>query len=170
MTAWAGFLRGVNVGKTGRIAMEDVRAACADAGVPGVKTYLAHGNLLFVSDLPETALIARLAPAMERVVGRPAGPILRTRDALAAALDAHPFQDANGARVVLLMLPDAVQDSDIRASGQTGEDLTVLGRDIAIYYPDGQGRSRLSLPAQQRGTARNLNTLRRIVEKLSAPP
>jgi uncharacterized protein (DUF1697 family) len=33
-------------------------------------------------------------------------------------------------------------------------------REIFLHYPEGQGRSRLVLPAMAEGTARNLSTVR----------
>jgi uncharacterized protein (DUF1697 family) len=40
------FLRAVNVGGTGKLAMADLRAMCEAAGFTSVKTYIASGNLV----------------------------------------------------------------------------------------------------------------------------
>jgi len=41
----------------------------------------------------------------------------------------------------------------------------VLGRrDIYVYYPSGMGQSKLRIPAARLGTARNLNTVAKLVE------
>ena len=35
-------------------------------------------------------------------------------------------------------------------------------REIYVHYPDGIGRSKLSIPAARDGTARNLNTVAKL--------
>jgi uncharacterized protein (DUF1697 family) len=37
-------------------------------------------------------------------------------------------------------------------------------REIYVHYPDGQGQSKLSIPAAVRGTARNMNTVAKLAE------
>ena len=36
------------------------------------------------------------------------------------------------------------------------------GRELFIHFPNGQGQSRLKLPLMKSGTARNLNTVRKL--------
>jgi len=36
-------------------------------------------------------------------------------------------------------------------------------REIYVYYPEGQGRSKLKLPLKESATARNMNTVAKLV-------
>jgi len=38
----------------------------------------------------------------------------------------------------------------------------LAGHEIYIHFPNGSGRSKLKLPAAKAGTARNLNTVRKL--------
>jgi len=43
-----------------------------------------------------------------------------------------------------------------------GEEARLGEREIYIHYPNGQGRSKLKLPAAKAGTARNINTISKL--------
>ncbi|HSB59600.1 MAG TPA: DUF1697 domain-containing protein [Methyloceanibacter sp.] len=47
MTAYIALLRAVNVGGTGKLPMEDLRALCVEAGFAKVRTFIASGNVIF---------------------------------------------------------------------------------------------------------------------------
>jgi uncharacterized protein (DUF1697 family) len=49
-------------------------------------------------------------------------------------------------------------------SGQASEQLRPGRREIYVYYPDGQGKSKLRIPAAKNGTARNMNTVAKLAE------
>ncbi|MNL76945.1 hypothetical protein D3C87_2030010 [compost metagenome] len=46
--------------------------------------------------------------------------------------------------------------------------MQVAGHEIYVHYPEGSGRSKLKLPALKPGTARNLNTVRKLAELAQA--
>lgn len=47
MTSYIALLRAVNVGGTGKLPMEDLRALCAEAGFAKLRTFIASGNVVF---------------------------------------------------------------------------------------------------------------------------
>ena len=49
-------------------------------------------------------------------------------------------------------------------TNQTSEQLRLGVREIYGYYPDGQGDSKLKIPAAKNGTARNMNTIAKLAE------
>ena len=53
MPRYAVLLRAVNVGGTGKLPMSKLKAMCEDAGFAEVQTYIASGNVVFESRLPE---------------------------------------------------------------------------------------------------------------------
>jgi hypothetical protein len=52
MPAFIALLRAVNVGGTGRLPMADLKAMSVAAGYLHVQTYIASGNLVFVTNNP----------------------------------------------------------------------------------------------------------------------
>ena len=59
-------LRGINVGRSARIAMADLRACTEDAGCTEVRTVLATGNVVLTDPRTEDELRAVLEAAHRR--------------------------------------------------------------------------------------------------------
>ena len=51
-----------------------------------------------------------------------------------------------------------------RVTGQQDEEMRLGKREIFVHYPTGMGRSKLRIPAAKAGTARNMNTVAKLVE------
>jgi uncharacterized protein (DUF1697 family) len=163
MTTFVALLRAVNVGGTGKLPMSDLRAMCEEAGFSAVRTYIASGNVVLASDLAATAVKARLEQRLATYAGKPVGVMVRTAGELDAILAAYPFPDAAPNRAVVIFLdapppPDALD----RMSGQKDEQVRLGEREIHVHYGDGMADSRLKIPDAQGGTARNLNTVRKL--------
>lgn len=170
MTSYVALLRAVNVGGTGKLPMADLRAMAQDAGFANVRTYIASGNLVFESDADEGAVKAALESALEVYAGKPVGVVVRTGDEMAAIAAANPFPDAPANRTVAILL-SAPPPADLLAgvSGRQSEEITAGVREIYVHYPDGQGNSKLKIPAARAGTARNLNTVAKLAEWAANP-
>lgn len=165
MKAWVALLRSVNVGGTGKLAMDDLRAICADCGFTHVRTHIASGNVVLASSLDEGAIRRALEERLEAHAGRPIAVLVREAAEMAAVLAANPFADANPSQTVAIFLSDPPPDDTIeKARGRSVERLALGRREIYVDYPGGMGRSRLSLAASQEGTARNMNTVARMAE------
>lgn len=163
MTAFVALLRAVNVGGTGRLPMEDLRALCAAAGFADVRTYIASGNVVFQSDAPEATVKARLEQALRAYAGKPVGVAVRTGAQMAAVLAANPFSWAPPNRTVAIFL-DAPPPADL-LTGVTGlqaEEIAAGVREIYVRYGEGMGTSKLKIPAAKAGTARNMNTVAKL--------
>ena len=168
MQAYVVLLRAVNVTGTGVIAMSDLKALCEAAGCRKVRTYIASGNVVLVSELGREALQAELGRRLEQVMGRKVGVILRTPEELSAALAATPYGEMEAARTHICFLDAAPPADALKHARNQMEELVHLGeREIHIHYPNGQGQSRMTIPAAKQGTARNLNTVRKLLQMLS---
>ena len=158
-------LRAVNVGGTGKLPMGELRALAEQLGFENPRTYIASGNLLFESKLPAAKVRAKLEAALAAHAGKPVGVVLRTVEELRALLDANPFPDAPPNRVLVSLLNDDLPaDWESAVRHQRGEKLFAGRRALYVHYVDGQGSSKLRVPAAEAGTARNLNTLRALLE------
>lgn len=164
MTSYAAFLRGVNVGGHGRLAMRDLAALCGDAGCRNVRTCIQSGNVALTSDRSERAIKKALEDALTEVLGKPAAVMVRTSAELESVVARNPFPDAEPSKLLVLFLdepPPRTRFAGLATPG--GESVQPDGREVFVHYPDGMGRSRLKLPFAETGTGRNLNTLRKLL-------
>jgi uncharacterized protein (DUF1697 family) len=165
MAGFVALLRAINVGGTGKLGMADLRRLCEKEGFRDVSTYIQSGNVVFTSELSEAKVKAKLEKALARKLGKSVGVLLRSAAELRKLLSKNPFKSAPTNRVLVLFLEHAPAKgalSGVVSPG--GEELKLQGRDLFIYYPDGQGKSKLKLPFFKSGTARNLNTIAKLAE------
>jgi len=79
-------------------------------------------------------------------------------------LDANPFPHAEPSKATVLFLDRKAKPSDISdVTGVNNEQLAIGSKELYVYYPDGMGSSKLKLPAAKMGTARNINTVRKMI-------
>ena len=163
--AYVALLRAVNVGGTGKLPMTELKAMCEAVGFLSVRTYIASGNVVFQSTKTEAQVKATLEKALSAYSGKPAGVMVRTAAEMAEVLENNPFSKMPGNRTVAYFL-DAKPSADAleTVTNQTSEQLRLGVREIYGYYPDGQGDSKLKIPAAKNGTARNMNTIAKLAE------
>lgn len=170
MAKFAALLRAINVGGTGKLPMAELRSLCEVLGFEHVRTYIQSGNVVFTTTLSAARATAALEQALAERLGKPVGVFLRKAADLECVLADNPFPDAPTKRVLVVFydrpLPNGAL-SKVLTPG--GEQLSAHGKELYIRYPDGQGPSKLKVPAVERGTARNLNTVAKLVELLRAP-
>ena len=170
---WVALLRGVNVAGHHRIAMADLRQAMTDAGATDVATYIQSGNLVFDAgtDDPEAA-VTIVGDAVEAAAGFRVPAVVRTVPELSRIADAHPDRDgAVPAKWLHVVLLDRVADPTQAPDPERfrPDRLVVAGAELYLTYPEGVGRSKLTVALLERafdvvGTGRNLTTLRRLVD------
>lgn len=145
--------------------MEDLRDIAATLGLEGPRTYIASGNLLFRSSKCEAPLKRMLESAIAAHMSASVGVMIRTAEELAEAAEANPFKAYPADRVVAIFLDDAPPpDALDQAKNVTDEKMALGKREIYIFYPSGQGRSKLRNPVAGEGTARNMNTVAKLVQ------
>jgi uncharacterized protein (DUF1697 family) len=163
MTAFIALLRAVNVGGTGKLAMNDLRALCEDAGFENVRTYIQSGNAVFASKLAKAKVKATLEAALTAHMGKPAAVIVRSAKEMSAILKANPFPGAPGNRVMVHFLDKPLAKGAVDGlTGPDGEEVKAKGRDVYIRYSEGMAHSKLKLPFAKQGTARNMNTVAKL--------
>lgn len=176
---WIALIRAIGGATHARLSMSRLREASLAAGLGDVRTVLATGNLIFASARPEadlhqtlTAIIAAhgLGPAQEVFLRRP--------DELRTAVSQNPYPAAaqnRPSRLLIHALKHPPQPDNIKAvQAWPGPELCqVVGREVFIDYQDGIGTSKLTPKMLDRllgqtGTARNWNTMARLIASL--PP
>ena len=158
------FLRAVNVGGTGKLPMTDLRDICAECGFENIKTYIASGNVALNSALAPREIAVRLEEALQGYAGKPVGVFVRSQAELTAIAVENPFADAAGDQVTAILLDDDPKGAIVRGvKGQKDEIIKAGTNVIYVHYPSGMGTSKLKLLGAEHGTARNMNTIAKMV-------
>jgi uncharacterized protein (DUF1697 family) len=168
-------LRGVNVGGV-RVPMARLRELATGLGWSDVATHLNSGNLLLSTDEPADTVAARLEEALRAEFGRTLPVLVRTPAQLEAALaGVRPaFPDAEEKRLHLAFLSaDPGADADERLGDVPPEEharLASTGTEMVLHYPDGMGRTKLTLDLLERrlgvtATVRGLGTVAGLIAR-----
>lgn len=164
MHTYIALLRAVNVGGTGKLPMADLRALCEAAGFTDVRTYIASGNVVLASRQGAMQVKAALEAQLQRYAGKPVGVVVREAADLARVLADNPYREAAPNRAVVVFL-DEPPPADALAAvrHRNGEAIALGHREIYIHYGEGMADSKLVVPAARAGTARNLNTVAKLL-------
>lgn len=169
MPRYVALLRALNVGGTGKLAMSDLKTLCEAAGFTKVKTYIASGNVVFLSSSSEAKVKKTLEAALAAHAGKPVGILVRTAEEMDAVIAANPYSDMPPNRTVAIFLdnPPSI-DALAAATGVREEEMALGKREIYVHYGSGMADSKLKIPAAKEGTARNLNTIAKLAEMAAA--
>jgi uncharacterized protein (DUF1697 family) len=159
---YVALVRALNVGGTGKLTMKDLVACCTAAGMKDVSTYIASGNAIFTSALPEAKVKAAIEKALSAKMGAKIDVFVRTHDELVTLVKKNPFAQEPGNQVIVMFGDEAPSREELAVKGPAGETLRAVGRDVVAYYPMGVGQSKLKLPFAKRVTGRNANTVAKL--------
>lgn len=169
MTAYVALLRAVNVAGTGKLPMSELRAMGEACGFRDVGTFIASGNLLFASDAGEAVVQAAIAGRVAAFFGRPVPVFVRSAADMEATLAGNPFLDDKPSRVMAHFIDEPPHQGMIdEARDVAGERLALGPRAVYISYGEGIGASKLKVPAIGKGTARNMNSVATMAQRLGA--
>ena len=170
LTTHIALLRGINVGGHRSIGMTDLRNFLADVGLEDARSLLQSGNLVFNSQVRTGAELERFleSEAHDRL-SLEVDFIVRTPDEWKSVIRQNPFRkeaERDPGHLVVMFLKSAPDVEDIvalQAEIRGPEIVRAKGKQAYIYYPNGQGRSKLTHPILEkrlgRGTGRNWNTV-----------
>src|SRR6266545_5932103 len=132
MTRYIALLRGINVGGHNKVPMAALRDTCESIGCTDVATYIQSGNVVLTSKLSAGKLRAALESAIAEQIGVSPVVVIRTRDQLAAVLEANPFPDADPNHLHVAFLsetPDRSQVAGLTELDHPPEEVAVRGTD-----------------------------------------
>jgi uncharacterized protein (DUF1697 family) len=173
-------LRAVNVGGTAKVPMAELRALAEGLGFTGVQTLLQSGNLVFRSPADNAAdLENQLEAALETQLKVKTTVIVRSAKAWTGLIADNPFAavaKADPGHLLVMPLktrPAAHREAALQAAIKGRETARVIGEAAYIVYPDGIGRSKLTIAVIEaklgvKGTARNWNTVGKLAALTSA--
>nr|WP_282098859.1 DUF1697 domain-containing protein [Qipengyuania sphaerica] len=173
-------LGSINIGEN-RIKMVDLKAALAAAGYDDVQTVAASGNVILRDDSDPAMLEIRLESVVQDSFGFKSCAMVRTAEEVRAAIADNPFHgtgpehgsDKMVHSIFLSQQPDrAAAEALIEEHRSRGSERLALGnRVLFLDYVHGVGVSDLSNKVLEKrlgckGTARNMNSLKRILAKM----
>lgn len=173
-------LRGINVGGSNKVPMAELRAMAMRLGWDEVATHVNSGNLVFSAQGNISDLEAALAAEVETLLGKPVQVLVLTANEWIDAVEQCPYKPTEDKFVHVQVhrspLPEALATAmveEVTAAGD-GTEMTVNGRWVYLHTPMGLSKSvvfkkpQRSLPKDDPGTARNLNSSKAIVALLQA--
>jgi uncharacterized protein (DUF1697 family) len=164
MAIFIALLRAVNVGGTGTLPMSDLKSLCEGLGLTDVRTYIQSGNVVFGSAWSEGRVKTALEAALLTRMKKPVDVLVRSATEIAAVLKRNPFPSAAGNRVYVFFFDEPPNKAVLAAIKIPGrEEMRLAGREVYVHYPDGMGRSGLKLATLGVATARNINTVAKLV-------
>ena len=178
MTAYAIFLRAVNVGGRAPLPMATYRAVLEDLGYADVRTYLQSGNAVARTSVGRARVASDVHEALARASGLDVDVIVRTATDMARVIERAPFdEDAPPTAKHVAFFARAEDAARLRRleGGEFGADRLVLdGENVYLSSPNGLGRSKLAAAAARdvaagRGTMRNWNTVVALSDLLGGP-
>ena len=168
MTRSVALLRGINVGKSARVGMADLRAVFEGLGLTEVRTYLQSGNVVFSGDATAAELEAAIAKAF------PVSPrvLVFTAAQVRAIAAEYPLRAiaTTPSRAFITFLERVPASLDLAVD--LGDEKLVLGKHaIHQWIPEGAMDTRVPAAfTKSLGliTVRNLRTVDTLVEWLDA--
>ena len=169
-------LRGVNVGGHNKIKMDALRELYQSLKLRDAQTYVQSGNMIFRTDERDISRLAkRIEAGIERKFGFRPDVILRTAAEMKEVIARNPFVKRRGIEPSKLLVTFLASDpgeearEKVRLMKCDPEELRIEGREQYIYFPNGMGRSKLSLAALEKtlktpGTGRNWNSVTKMLE------
>ena len=95
--------------------------------------------------------------------------IVRTASEIASVLARNPFADSPGNRVAALFFDGPLPADPLEGvAGAKNEQIRSGERELFVLYPEGMASTRLRIPGEKQGTARNMNTVAKLAEIASA--
>jgi uncharacterized protein (DUF1697 family) len=172
------FLRAINVGGH-TVKMDRLRGLFESAGLTGVETFIASGNVLFDSRVKVTApLELKIERHLEKALGYEVATFIRPLDTLPPLLGAHPFttyeRDEHPLHVGFLKgsLP-AANLANLKALETPGDSFHCEGRELFWLRRGRFSDSKITGARIERAlggpvTFRNITSVRRLAEMVRA--
>jgi uncharacterized protein (DUF1697 family) len=175
-----GLLRAINLGAHNKVSMGALRELLETIGLQNARTLLLSGNVVFESGSPAAKLEALLEGATAAKLGVTTDYFVRSAKEWRSIVDANPFPKEaklDPGRLIMMCLkhpPDRASVAALQKAIKGREVVRANGREAYITYPDGQGRSKLTIAMIEkhlgtRGTARNWNTVLKLAALTDEP-
>jgi uncharacterized protein (DUF1697 family) len=170
MNTYIVLLRGINVGGNNILPMKQLVVLLEKNKFQNVRTYIQSGNIVLESEMPPE----NIGSLIETQFGFKPDILILDKQEFLKAVNNNPFQTTIGNHLhfnFCKQKPDA-DIVKIEESKTTTEEYSIIDKVVYFYAPDGIGRSKLAAKMEKflgvSVTARNLNTVNKLVEMIAA--
>ncbi|UFS60942.1 DUF1697 domain-containing protein [Subtercola endophyticus] len=176
--------RGINVGTSHQVTMDDLRGVFENLGYTGVRTLLRSGNVVFSAAAPiGPAEVTAIEAEFERVAGFTAGFVVLSGREFLEITNENPLLDiaVNPAQSLVAYVPPTADARSALAAEEleppdpewlAPEVMAVGKRAVYLWCPNGVSKSKVPAAFWKRVgpvyTARNLNTTSKLSEMVRA--
>ncbi len=176
MSKQIALLRAINVGGRNMIAMADLRNLVESLGFSNPKSLLQSGNLVFDGTRRTGGALEKLLETeTQKRFGLVIDYMVRSAEVWGKLIADNPFpkeaktDPGHLLAICLKSEPAADQVKALQSAIKGREYVEAIGRTLYAVYPDGVGRSKLTITLiektlQTRGTGRNWNTILKLAE------
>ena len=164
------------VGGATQLPTKPLREALGAAGFRNVATYIASGNAVLTSDLPEEEIKRRVAAIVGEKFGFSKAIMLVPLPEWSRLIARNPFPEAVAKPTslhafILEAAPSRERVAALTARAAVSERVVVEGKVLYFHAPEGFGRSKLppivDRTLDTQSTARNWNTVLKLEELAS---
>jgi uncharacterized protein (DUF1697 family) len=171
MKTYISLLRGINVAGQKKILMADLKALYEDLGFENVKTYIQSGNVVFSFKKTSKEKLEQLIfDKIQSHYGFEVPNLILEAEEIKNALNNNPYPNIEKPYFTFLSeLPTVENVVELSKHSFENEFYKLKGKVIYSHYPNGAGRAKMTLnffekKLKVRGTARNLNTTKKLIE------
>ncbi len=178
MPTYVILLRAVNLPGYGKVSMADLRKLLTGLGFEKVETYIQSGNAVVDARESAAPLAKAVATELEKLLGAPAGVVVRTHEQLDRVIRENPFAaeavDGTKVHVGFLAGPvgkEAVAELDrlVTQYPKRRDRYRLMEQTLYLHLPDGASETKFSGKSLDKalgvmGTARNWNTVLKLHE------
>jgi uncharacterized protein (DUF1697 family) len=146
---YAILLRGVNLGRTNRVPMADLRRVLESEDIHSPNTYLQSGNVVVESDLAGPALEARVSEVIAQEFGLDVPALALSEAEMRRVVGGNPFADeaaADPTRVHAMFvspMPDESALDGVDPSDYQPDEFALGPGVVYLHLPHGLGRAKL---------------------------
>ena len=155
--------------------MADLRSLIEGLGHESVRTHLQSGNVVFESPKrSDRALGDAIEQAIAAELGMDVTVMVRRSDEFAAVVEAGPYggRTSDHRRIHVAFLSEAPREAAVKGFGIeefAPDEMTVIGREVHLLYPDGYARTKLTNAVLEkrlavRATTRNWRTVQALAD------
>ena len=173
MRTYISLLRGINVSGQKKINMEELKKLYESLGFKNVQTYIQSGNVIFEgSDTDVSRLINKIEGKIKNSFGFDVKILIRTKNEMQKLIENTPFNKKDPSKLQVTFLSDSPVQlplDEINNAKDNSEEVSISGKEIYLFYPNGYGRSKLSNNFFERklklsATTRNWKTVNKLLE------
>jgi uncharacterized protein (DUF1697 family) len=176
MPTYVILLRAVNLAGHGKLPMADFKKVLAEIGCERVETYIQSGNAVVDAKGSAAKLAVAVATALEKMMGAPAGVVVRTHEQMDRVIRENPFaaEAVDGTKVHVAFLAGAAGkgavaglDRIVALYPKRRDRYHLAEEHIYLHLPDGAADTKFTGKALDKaidvmGTGRNWNTVMKL--------